>query len=134
MAYEGERNKMFFGSHLSFCSSPTAVGYAEGSCLSWVELLTSSSYSCLAADLDTVCPSAAGQVVLKTLNHQDCLLEELGTSSDGSFPVLGLACCHSGLSAWASDEMHITPQHMSTQVLSSASVMDSLGFVLYRCL
>lgn len=30
--------------------------------------------------------------------------------------MLGLACCHLGFSAWASAEVHITPQHMSTNV------------------
>lgn len=53
-----------------------------------------------------------------------------GSSSGGPSPVLRPACCHSGLSAWASAEIHVTPQHTSTQVLSSASLMDSLGFVL----
>lgn len=45
---------------------PGAVRYAEGSCLSWVEFLTSSSYRYLAAGLDPVCPTAAGQAILKT--------------------------------------------------------------------
>lgn len=68
--------RCFLGAVPFSAANPDAVmRYAEDNCLSWVDLLTISSYSCLAAGLNPVCPTAAGQVVLKTANRQDCLLE-----------------------------------------------------------
>lgn len=127
-----QRNEKIFGSSVFFCSSSWCCGYAESSCLSWVELLTSSSYKCLATGLNPV--YAAGKWSWKLWTTRISGWRSWDSLSDGPSPVLGLACCPSELSAWASAEIHVIPQHMSTQVLCSASVMDPLGFVLQRCL
>lgn len=59
---------------------PGAVGYAEGSYLSWVELLTSSSYSCLAAGLNPVCPTCSRASCFKNCEPPGLLVGGAGVT------------------------------------------------------